>query len=312
VIDMRARRPWWRRALAYAGNAWRLVVLSGVRSWRRDLSATTPALGSMTLLLLLTGVFGLVGVALAHAAADQAASASVLDVYLASDASSDDIAGLHARLAADHRVASVRMITPEEALAAARSRPGLGDLTDLASANPFSGALEVRVRLVSNVGAVAASVQGDPAVDSSQPTSYDPEAYRGLRDLVIGVGAVGLVLVLLLAFVSYAVCANAIRGLALARREEIALVRLLSARKWMIRGPFVVEGVTTGAFAGLAAAALVGGVWWLLSSAGSAVFVAVLPGVGLRAVELDAAVLISAGMVLGAVSAAFGVRRLAA
>jgi len=90
------------------------------------------------------------------------------------------------------------------------------------------------------------------------------------------------------------------------------LVRLLSARKWMIRGPFVVEGVTTGAFAGLAAAALVGGLWWLLANAGSAVFLAVLPGVGLRAVEVDAAVLISAGMLLGAVSAAFGVRRLAA
>jgi len=312
VIDIRARRPLWRRTLAYLGNAWRLVVLSGVRSWRRDLSATTPALGSMTLLLLMTGVFGLVGVALLHAAADQAASASVLDVYLASDATSDDIAALHSRLAADPRVASVRVITPEQALAAARSRPGLGDLADLASANPFSGALEVRVRLVSNVGAVAASVAGDPAVDSSQPTSYDPEAYRGLRDLVIGVGGVGLVLVLLLAFVSYAVCANAVRGLALARRDEIALVRLLSARKWMIRGPFVVEGVTTGAFAGLAAAALVGGLWWLLANADSAVFLAVLPGVGLRAVEMDAAVLISAGMLLGAVSAAFGVRRLAA
>ena len=308
---MRAPRPLWRRGLAYVGNAWRLVVLSGVRSWRRDLSATTPALGSMTLLLLMTGIFGLVGVALGHTAADQAASASVLEVYLASGASSDDVAALQARLSGDARVASVRQVTPEEALADARRRPGLGDLADLASANPFSGALEVRVRLVSNVGAVAASVAGDPAVDPDQPTSYDPEAYRGLRDLVLGIGVVGLVLVLLLAFVSYAVCANAIRGLALARREEIALVRLLSARKWMIRGPFVVEGLTTGAFAGLAAAALVAAVWWLLSYAGSAVFTSVLPGVGLRAVELDAAVLISAGMALGAVAAAFGVRRLA-
>jgi len=312
MIEMRARRPLWRRWLALAGNAWRLVVLSGVRSWRRDLAATTPAMGSMTLLLLLVGVFSLVGVALAHAAADQAASASVFEVYLAAGASPDDTAALHARLAADPRVASVREITPDEALARAKSRPGLGDLTDLSSSNPFSGALEVHVRLVSNVGAVAGTVAGDPAADPSQPTSYDPQAYSSLRDLVIGIGVVGLVLVLLLAFVSYAVCANAIRGLALARREEIALVRLLSARKWMIRGPFVVEGVTTGAFAGVAAAGLVAGAWWLASRAGSAVFVSVLPGVGLRAVELDAAVLITAGIALGAVSAAFGVRRLAA
>ena len=120
---MRARRPFWRRWLALAGNSWRLVVLSGVRSWRRDLAATTPAIGSMTLLLLLAGVFSLVGVALAHAAADQAAGASVFEVYLAADTTPDATAALHSRLAADPRVASVREITPEEALARAKSRP---------------------------------------------------------------------------------------------------------------------------------------------------------------------------------------------
>src|SRR4030088_3468723 len=109
---MRARRPWWRRWVALVGNSFRLVVLSGLRSWRRDLGATTPAMGSMMLLLLLAGVFGLVGVAVTAAAADQAANASVMDVYLAADANPDDVAALHARLAGDPWVASVREITP--------------------------------------------------------------------------------------------------------------------------------------------------------------------------------------------------------
>jgi cell division transport system permease protein len=287
-------------------------VLSGLRSWRRDLGATTPAMGSMMLLLLLAGVFGLVGVAVAAAGAEQAANASVIDVYLAADASPDDVSALKDRLAADPRVAAVREITPDQALAAARKRPGLGDLTQFASSNPFSAALEVRVRQVNRVAAVAASVVGDPAVDAAEPTSYDPQAYAGLRDLLIGVGIVGVVLVGLLAFVSYAVCANAVRGLALARRDEITLVRLLSARRWMIRGPFVVEGVMTGALAGVAAAAAVVGAWWLADRAAASVYTAVLPGVGLRAVELEAAALIVVGMLLGAVSASFGVRRLAA
>ncbi len=308
--EMRARRPFWRRWLALAGNSFRLVVLSGLRSWRRDLGATTPALGSMMLLLLLAGVFGLVGVAVAVAGAEQAAGVSVIEVYLAAGASPDDVAALKDRLAADPQVAAVREITPDEALAAAKKRPGLGDLTQFATSNPFSGALEVRVRQVNRVGAVAGSVAGDPAVDPTQPTSYDPQAYTGLRDLLIGIGIVGVVLIGLLAFVSYAVCANAVRGLALARREEITLVRLLAARKWMIRGPFVVEGLMTGALAGVAAAAAVAGAWWLADRAAASVYTAVLPGVGLRAVELDAALLITLGMVLGAVSASFGVRRL--
>ena len=312
MIQVRARRAWWRRGIAFVANSYRVVLLNGLRSWRRDVAATTPALGSVTLLLLFAGVLGLLGAALAHVAAEQAATAAVFDVYISADASPPDVSALRDRLAADPRIASVRDITPDEALARARARPGLGDLVDLAGTNPFSEALEVRLHVgaLPSIGALASGLASDPAVDSAYPTSYDPQAYAGLRGLAIGIAIGGTALVLLFGFVAYATCANAIRGIALSRREEIAVVRLLAGRRWMVRGPFVVEGVMTGALAGVAGAGLVAGAWWLLSRSGAAVYAAVLPGVGLRAVEIDAAALISAGMVLGAVAAAFGVRRL--
>ncbi len=312
MIQMRQPRPWWRRALAFSGNGFRLVVLSGLRSWRRDIRSSMPALGSITLLLLLAGVLAMVGTAIANAASQQAATASVFDVYIAADASPDAISELQDRLAADPRVASVRRVTPDQALSRAESRPGLGDLANLTSSNPFSESLEVSVRHLPDVGAVARSVAGDPAVDAADPTSYDPQAYAGLRDLAIGAGAVGGGLLLLLGFVSYAVSANSIRGVALARRQEITTARLLAARRWMIRGPFVVEGVMTGALAGVTAAVLVACAWWLAGKGSAALYAAVFPGVGGRAVELDAAALITAGMALGAAAAAFGVRRLTA
>lgn len=312
MIQVRVQRPWWRRCIAFAANSYRVVLLHGLRSWRRDVPATAPALGSITLLLLFAGVLGLLGAALAHAAAQQAATVAVFDVYIRADASPSDVSALRERLAADPRIASVRDISPADALARARSRPGLGDLVDLAGTNPFSEALEVKLRVgaLPSIGAVASSVANDPAVDPTYPTSYDPQAYAGLRGLAIGFSIGGTALVLLFGFISYATCANAIRGIALSRREEIAVARLLAARRWMVRGPFVVEGIMTGALAGVLGAGLVAGAWWALSRGGSVIYEAVLPGVGLRAVEIDAAALISAGMLLGAVAAAFGVRRL--
>jgi cell division transport system permease protein len=312
MIDVRRRRPWWRRVIALSGNSFRLVVLAGLRSWRRDLSSAAPAIGSIALLLLLAGVLAMLGVAIASAASRQAASASVFDVYLSAEASPGDVAALQGRLEADPRVASVQHLSAEQALSRAEARPGLSDLASLESSNPFSESLEVRVRSIAEVGAVARGVVDDPAVDASDPTSYDPEAYAGLRDIAIGAAAGGGGVLLLLGLVSYAVCANSVRGIALARREEIALARLLAARRWMIRGPFVMEGVATGALAGVIAAALVAGAWLLAGRASAAVYAAVLPGVGPRAVELDAAALITAGMALGAIAAAFGVRRLTA
>ncbi|MDQ2942500.1 MAG: permease-like cell division protein FtsX, partial [Candidatus Dormibacteraeota bacterium] len=231
--------PLWRRLAALAANSYRLVVLSGLRSWSRDVRLTAPALGSMALLLLLCGTLGMVGIAVQHAAVQQAAQASFVRVYLASDASSGAVTALKSRLKADHRIASIVDVSPEEALAQANSRPGLDNLASLSSTNPFPASLDLQVRDVNAVGAVAASVKGDPAVDPAYSTSYDPDTYARLQHLVVVIGLVGGGLLLIFGLVAYAVIANSMRGIAAARQTEVAVIRLLGARGWMVRGPFV-------------------------------------------------------------------------
>src|SRR4029077_8577437 len=176
-----ARLPLWRRFAALAANSFRLVVLGGLRSWRRDLRLTAPALGSMALVLVLAGILAMVGIAVANVAAYEASQASVVRVYLVPDATSNAVAALKARLIADSRVASVTYVSPEQALKEANSRPGLDSLGSLSSSNPFPASLDVTVRFVNQVAGVAASVSGDPAVDPTYPTSYDPDTYSRLR-----------------------------------------------------------------------------------------------------------------------------------
>jgi cell division transport system ATP-binding protein len=303
------RLPIWRRSIAYAANAYRLVVLSGLRSWSRDVRATAPAIGTIALLLVLCGTLAMVGVAVKGAIADQASQASIVRVYLASDASSDDIAALKAMLAADPRVASVISVSPEQALAEASRRPGLDNLASLSDTNPFPASLDVRVKLVTQVAAVAASVKGNPAVDSSYPTSYDPDTYSRLRHFALIAGGIAGGILLLFAIVAYAVVANSMRGIAASRRQEVAVTRLLGARGWMMRGPFVVEGLTTGAIAGALAAALVGAAYLLAVRFEDAIYVQVLPGVNLTSVQYVLAAVITAGLLLGAGTALFGFRR---
>jgi len=175
------RLPLWRRAAAFSANSYRLVVLSGLRSWSRDARQTTPVLGTITLLLMLCGTLALVGVAVQHAVADQAGQASLVRVYLASGATQDGISALENKLRADPRVASVTFISAEQALAEARRRPGLDNLSSLSSTNPFPASLDVRVKMVTQVPAVATSVKGDGAVDPTYATSYDPDTYSRLQ-----------------------------------------------------------------------------------------------------------------------------------
>ena len=235
--------------------------------------------------------------------------ASVVRVYLASSASPDAVTALTGKLSADPRVASVKYISADQALAEARSRPGLDNLASLSSTNPFPASLDVKVKLVTQVAAVASSVKGDPAVDPSYPTSYDPDTYSRLRHFALIAGGIAAGVVLLLAIVAYAVVANSMRGIAASRRQETGLTRLLGARGWMVRGPFVVEGLTTGALAGALAAAVVAGVWLLAVRFESAVYTQVLPGVDATSVQYLTAALIVAGFVLGTATALLSFRK---
>ena len=301
--------PLWRRTAAFTANGYRLVVLNGLRSWSRDARLTTPVIGTIALLLMLCGTLALAGIAVERVIADQTSQASIVRVYLAPDATPDAVAALKSKLAADSRVASVTYVTPEQALAEASKRPGLDNLSSLSSTNPFPASFDVRVRLVTKVAAVAASVKGDAAVDPTYPTSYDPDTYARLRHFALIAGGIAGGIVMLFALVAYAVIANSMRGIAASRRQEVALTRLLGARGWMLRGPFVVEGLMTGALAGALAAAVVAGAYLLAMRFESAVYVQILPGVNATAVQYVLAAVITAGLVLGTATALLGFRR---
>ncbi|TMC96407.1 MAG: ATP-binding cassette domain-containing protein [Chloroflexi bacterium] len=301
--------PLWRRSVALVGNSFRLVVLGGLRSWRRDLRLTAPALGSMALLLLLAAMVAMVGIAVAKVAAYEASQASVVRVYLAPDATPDAVSALKARLIADPRVASVTYISADEALKEAQSHPGLASLGSLSSSNPFPASLDVSVRSVNQVASIAALATGDSAVDPTYPTSYDPDMYSRLRHIALVLGGIGAGLLVIFAIVAYAVSANSVRGVAAARKEEVTITRLLGARGWMLRGPFVVEGLMTGALAGALAGAIAGAFWLLATRFAAATYAQVLPGVDLTAMRYVVAAAIVAGVLLGTLTATMGFRR---
>ena len=82
-------------------NVSRYLFKGAVRNWIRNLGGTAPALGSMTLLLLLAGLVGLTAFSLQSLAARQASDAAVLRVYLRDDAQTAQVNTLRTRLLAE-------------------------------------------------------------------------------------------------------------------------------------------------------------------------------------------------------------------
>lgn len=300
------------RVLVLLANVVELVFGDAAKNWLRNLRSVTPALGTMSLLLVVAGLSGLGGLALRNVVQSEARNASVVHVYLREGVSDDQVTSLRARSLADPRVSSVRYVSKDEALQTARSRPGLPGLVQDAAGNPFPASLEVQIRDLRDAGRVAAGVNDDPAVDPTFPTSYDADTYRNLQTFITVAGFAVLALLLLLGFVATVVTINAIRAGILMRRDDITTMRLVGASGWMVRGPFVFEGALTGGLAGLFAAAVVVLVFAGAQVGSTRTLSQLLPGLDWRAAGACAVSVLTAGAALGSLASLLGVRGLRA
>jgi len=293
-----------------AGNTARLVLLAAVRNWRRNVATTTPAIATLALLLLVAGLFTLLGIAAAAIVAVQAEQAAVLNVYLRSDISQSALDALKDRLESNPEVSNVTYLTSEGVLARARSRPGLRVLLSGDDTSPFPAELDVKVRSVAAVAAVADQVAGDPAVDPAYPSSYDAGTYARLQRFLAYAKTAGAALFLILLGVSLAVGANAIRAAILARRDEVRIMGLLGSPGWVVSGPFVVEGGITGVVAGTAAGLVVAACFAAFDSTWPATVSQLLPGIDLGVIARLILALPIMGVAVGSISAALGLRGL--
>jgi cell division transport system permease protein len=309
-VVIKGRFPGRRRMLVVVvRNAGRYLFGGALRNWLRNIGGTAPALGSMTLLLLLSGLVGLTGFAARNLAITEAHDASLLHVYLRDDASTDQVDALKARVLADRRVASVSYTSKEQALARAQRRPGLPELVDATNSNPFPASLDVQVKQVGDVGAIDALVRDDVAVDPSYPTSYDRGAYQRIQQVLFFAALAGAAFLLLLGFVALTVTANSIRSAIHARRDEVTIMQLVGAPRWMVRGPFVIEGALTGGVAGLAAGIVTLLICLALIAAGAGSFAQVAPGISVEVAVVAAILVFVVGIALGSGSSLFSLRK---
>ena len=300
----------WRLYRTVTRNALHYLFGSALRNWFRNLGSTAPALGSMTLLLFLTGLGGMLGLVASNAASIESRSAAVLHVYLKDSATQDDIGALQSRLRSETSVKSVTFVSKDEALARAQHRPGLPELASASEGNPFPASLDVQLASVDKVGAIDALVRNDPIVDQGVgSTSYDPNGYRKLQEILFGLVAGGTALLLLITFIAVTVTANSIKVAIVARADEIGIMQLVGAPRWMVRGPFVIEGALTGMIAGVVAGGLALGLASIAIQAGAATFAQVAPGMTFKVALAIALLIVVVGPLLGSASSLTGIRR---
>jgi Cell division protein len=112
-----------------------------------------------------------------------------------------------------------------------------------------------------------------------------------------------------LGFVAVTVTINSIRAAIHSRRDEVTIMQLVGAPRWMVRGPFVVEGAITGALSGAVAGLITFGLAMTGIAAGAASFTQFAPGVTVTVAAVAATIVFATGLGLGSGSSLVSLRR---
>jgi len=306
---VKGRFPRRRLVQTVAANLVRRLFQGAARSWARNIASNAPALGSRTLLLVMSGLIGLTGFALHNLEQTEASQASLLHVYLRDDAAGGDVVSLMNRLSTDPRVSTVVYVTKADALQRAQHMPGLPELAQASDSNPFPASLDVQIKNIDDVAAIDASVRDDVTVDPVYPTSYDRGAYQRIQAVLFGAAIAGAAFLALLGFVAVMVTMNSIKIAIHSRRDEIAIMQLVGASRWMVRGPFVIEGAITGVLAGAVAGLITLGLTATGTSLASGTLTQFAPGISIAVGVVAAAIVVLVGLVLGSGSSLISLRK---
>ncbi len=252
------------RAIVYFA---REACVSLVRSWKISLLA----IATIAVSLFLGGVFLLVSGNLRHLVETWQSESKVV-IYLETGTETTASERLTQRLGDASWTLSVEAITADAAHHRFRQAfPSLSDLLEGWDEDPLPASLEVQVDW-QKIGdrqrrrARGAQTEFEAWLDDLRRESAvsmvddDRDWLSQLEAVVYALEALGLVLGSILLVTAVFTISSVIRLTAYLYRDEIAVMRLVGATEFFIRGPFYMEGLLQGFAGGAAAtAALAGG-----------------------------------------------------
>jgi cell division transport system permease protein len=230
----------------------KLLTREALLSFRRAPLLSALSVTTIAFSLFTVGLFGLVAVNLRQALRGLEERVEIV-AFVLRGTPSEAIAVATQDIAAFPEVQDVSYVSEEEALQRARAelvefRDAYRDL----QVNPLPASVEVRLkegyRDAPSVDRVAQRLKGFGFVDDVR---YGREWVQKLDHLRNLTGLVGLVIGMAFAAVAVVIIGVTIRLTILQRAREIAIMRLVGATNWFIRGPFLLEGALKGLLGGL-------------------------------------------------------------
>ena len=286
--------------------------------FKRNLSTALGSIITIFLSLLIIGIFCICGVIINNVVTSVENQVSIT-AYVADDASEQDIHAVEQYIQELPGVESVDFTTKDQALEnftnSMTSNPDI--VAQLDGENPLPASIDVNLSEAQSVSDIANRILEnetfvkicDNPDDPSDSLQYGQKTVDKLFSLTNAIRYIGIGLIVVLVLIAFIFINNTIRLAILARRKEIAIMRLVGASNGFIRGPFLAEG----ALHAIIGALLAIGVIELIRLFALQRITAALPWLPINVdpvtVVLIYVTLLCAGWVIGLLGSVFAMRR---
>ncbi|HEX3616967.1 MAG TPA: permease-like cell division protein FtsX [Solirubrobacteraceae bacterium] len=236
-------------------------IRESLRAMRRNAAPSFAALATITVTLIVVGVFVPI-VQATQGAADSVANRVLVDVYMQKNATSADDQRVLTKLKALPHVSKVTFESKAQALAQQKKQNKIA-YEILGNVNPLPDTFHVSPTSPSDVLDVRSAIMnsggsGQMLDGSIAKVSNHTEDTQKLLTVTHFVTITAALLAALLIGASVLLIGNTIRLSLFARRREVEVMKLVGATDWFIRWPFVIEGIIVGCCGAVLAIAVLG------------------------------------------------------
>jgi cell division transport system permease protein len=168
--------------------------------------------------------------------------------FFKDEATPQDIDTLKKDLEQTGTVGKMRFVSKQEALQIYKEQNKEDPLLlELVSSDILPASLEVSTKNIDELAKIAQIMRSSPAVlEGQEGVVYQKDIIERLSLWTNALRAIGITVIVILTVVSIIIMMTIIGFKVSQKRDEIEIMRLLSATNWYIRWPFIFEGIFYG------------------------------------------------------------------
>ncbi|MFA5840347.1 MAG: permease-like cell division protein FtsX [Candidatus Margulisiibacteriota bacterium] len=229
-------------------NNLEFFIVEALRSFRRGALMTVVAIGTITVTLVIFGVFLLLVVNLGNIVGNVSSGLDI-SAYVDQPITLEQAGAMQLELSKISGVQKVDFISRDEAWK--KFKEDFSDqleIGEIVQDNPLPHTFIVKVRTPDLIAPVAKIVSQKPGISNVR---YSGKLIEQMKALVSAVRVGGSILVILVTIATLLIVVNTIRLTVLARETDIYIMKLVGATNTFVKYPFIIEGVLIGIIGGV-------------------------------------------------------------